>query len=418
MILWLNLLLFLFIIYILIKKYTINAQFVILNSFTYFLFYSLFYLLIPSILIDYTRITPFGEEIGNNILYTSWISFYITLIFLIAFILTSKINLNSVTNLKQTNKYILLIIKGLLWIVFLYIIGILLSNYEHLMHIYGNRRLQADFNSILLNKYKVYGLFSVQIILVCFMYLMHNKYKYKYLFFLMPFIFVDVLLSSRYLIVMSLLLSIILLSYNKIYIKIKTIILLLLVLILFGILRSSSLENMHLEDGLLEFLFTYASSFLILSSSYTASISDTFLHSIGNIFLLNPYDIFASDSYINYKTVMSELNPFADRMGLGGSLLTEIIAFKNNIIIMLIPIWLIFYGFVINFFLKNEFLWFRIYGILFLLLIFSFFRGSMFDNLFYPLRLMLFFGFWIFLLDVIKYKKSTILERVDTRKCN
>jgi len=399
MILWLNLLLFLFIIYILVKRYTINAQVVILNSFTYFLFYSMFYLLIPSVLIDYTRVIPFGIVSDNDIIYTSWISFYITVIFLIAFIFSSKINLNSVTDFKQTNKYILVIIKVFLWIVFIYIIGILLLNYQHLIDIYGNRRL---------HKYKVYGLFSIQIILISFLYFTH--YRYKYLFFLMPFIVIDVLLSSRYLILMSLLLSIILLSYNSIYIKIKTIVLLLVVLILFGILRSSSLENMHLEDGLLEFLFTYSSSFLILNSSYSASISDTFLHSLGNIFLLNPYDVFVSDSYMNYKTTMSELNPFADRMGLGGSLLTEIIAFKNDIIIILIPILLVFYGFIINFFLKSKFLWNRIYGILFVLLIFNFFRGSMFDSLFYPFRLMLFFGFWIFFLDVIKYQKLTILE--------
>ncbi|MCF6330978.1 MAG: hypothetical protein L3I99_05465 [Sulfurimonas sp.] len=157
---------------------------------------------------------------------------------------------------------------------------------------------------------------------------------------------------------------------------------------------------------MLEFLFTYSSAFLILDASYQSNITEVLLHSLGKIFLINPYDIFVNSVYVDYKSAMSNLNPLADRMGLGGSLLTEIIAFKNIFVIVLIPFFLVFYGFIINYFLKSNLLWLKIYGILFILFIFNFFRGSMFDHLFYPFQLMLYFGIWIFVLDVIYIKNK------------
>ncbi|MGJ0363443.1 hypothetical protein NG776_03320 [Aliarcobacter cryaerophilus] len=197
----------------------------------------------------------------------------------------------------------------------------------------------------------------------------------------------------------------VLFAYNKYYLKIKTIIFIFFVFIIIGLIRSTNIENIHLLDGLLEFLFTYSAAYLLINSPYESNIIDVLFMSFGTLCLIDINNFIDFKNFIDYRVVMSEQNPFSDRMGLGGSLIAEIVSFKSLQFIVLFPIFLSLYAFLINYFLRSDILWLRIYGVLFILFIFSFFRGAMFDNLFYPLYLMIYFGFWIFAFDVIRQNK-------------
>ena len=118
-------------------------------------------------------------------------------------------------------------------------------------------------------------------------------------------------------ILVNLLLIIIFYAYNFKFVKVRYIVILFISLILFGILRSSSIDNMNLEEGLLEFLFTYSSSFLFLESSFSADIQLALLHSLGKIFIINPLELFGI-KFTSYRDIIETLNPNRSTMGLGG----------------------------------------------------------------------------------------------------
>ena len=384
----------------LVSTYSINFQKVVINPFSYILFFGILYLSIPSIVFLYSHTSSLiGAIDEDNLNYISSVSLYTIIIFLLGFIISFKlsfkvkeINLNIGTGLKYA------VLMAMIAIV-AYVIMILIFNYDTLIEIYGNRRLQADFNTILISKYKVYFLFNILCIFILFLYFATKKYTY--LIFLVPYFLIDVILSSRYLILEIIIFSLIVGAYHKKFLSIKTLFFMFLILVGFGLMRSTSINNINLEDSLLEFLFTYSSSFLLIDSSYQSNITDTLTHAISK---LNPYELLTNNTYVSYKVTMSELNPLKDRMGLGGSLITEIISFKDLMIIGLIPIFISLYAFLINYFLRSNILWLRIYGVLFILFIFNFFRGSMFEHLFYPFYLMVYFGFWVFMIDAINNK--------------
>ena len=388
----------------LLFTYSVNFQKVVINPFSYLLFFGVFYLSIPSIVFLYSHTSPLIGAINeDNLNYISSVSLYTIIVFLLGFIISFKlsfkvkeINLNIGTGLKYA------VLMAMIAIV-AYVIMILIFNYDTLIEIYGNRRLQADFNTILISKYKVYFLFNILCIFILFLYFATKKYTY--LIFLVPYFLIDVILSSRYLILNIIIFSLIIGAYhNKKILNVKKILLIFLILVGFGLMRSTSINNINLEDSLLEFLFTYSSSFLLIESSYQSNIIDTLAHAISKLFLFNPYELLTNNTYVSYKETMSELNPIKDNSGLGGALITEIISFKDLMIIGLIPICISLYAFLISYFLRSNILWLRIYGVLFILFIFNFFRGSMFEHLFYPFYLMVYFGFWVFMIDAINNK--------------
>ena len=385
--------------------YSKNYQKVVLNSFSYLLLFGVLYLSIPSIVFLYSHTSPLIGVIDKDDLnYVSSVSLYTIIFFLISFLISFKlsfkvkeINLNVGMGLKY------LVLTAVVVIV-TYVIAILILNYDTLVEIYGNRRLQSDFNQILISKYKLYFLMNMLIIFILFLYFVTKKYTY--LIFLAPYLLIDVMLSSRYIMLELMILSTIIGAYHKKFLNIKTFFFIFLILIGIGLTRSTNINNINLDESLLEFLFTYSASFLLLDSSFQSNIIDTLAHAISKLFLFNPYELLTNETYVSYKSTMGELNPNKDTMGIGGSLIAEIISFKDLIVVGMIPICISLYAFLINYFLRSSSLWLRIYGILFILFIFNFFRGSMFEHIFYPFYLMFYFGFWIFMIDVLNSNKT------------
>lgn len=393
------------IVFVLLRAYIKNANNVIFNPFSYLLFFGLLYLCIPSIYFLIFYSSPLiGTLDVNTVNYTASISIYFMIIFLLGFLLSIRYAINPKELPVTLDKRILIILKIVTLLIVLYILFILVINYSILFEIYGNRRLQADFNTVLINKYKVYFLFNILCIIIAFLVLATKKNIH--IIYLFPFVVIDILLSSRYLILITIIFTLLMLAYNKYYIKITHLVISVIFLVFLGLIRSTHLENIELIQSIYEFLFTYSAAFLIIDdNTYQANILDVLLFSVGKLCLIDITNFFSINGFTDYRVIMSELNPLSDRMGLGGSLIAEIISFKSKIIIGLIPIYLALYAFLINYFLRSDILWLRIYGVLFILFIFSFFRGAMFDHLLYPLYLMIYFGFWIFAFDVIRQNK-------------
>ena len=369
---------------------------------SYILFFGLFYISIPAIITLYTKSSMFGASL-HAITYAGEVGLYFIIVFLLAFIvsLSIKSSHNNIKISKQIN--IRIFILTLSYMIIFYIFLILLSNFELLLNIYGSRRLQADFEFILINTYKIAFLSKIMIIFICYLYFTNKKINYIFLF--LPFVLIDFLLSGRSLILVFGLLYLLLYAFDKKKINIKYLFLFIIFGMFIGILRNGNIDLSKFIDAFAEFIITFSTSHLLIDDIYENNIGDSFNYLLSKMFFPGTYSILNGENYTSYKVTMSLLNPYSDRMGLGGGLITEAISFKNELLIFIFPLIIVLYSFIVNIFLIRDIVFLRVIAILAIIQVHAIFRGSFFEVALYPVYLGLFYGFWIFALDVVGRKK-------------
>jgi len=399
----LHIFLFILSIIVLIVNYIKNPRNIILNFHSYILFFSCLYISIPSIITLSTGFSMYSNS-ASTILYASEIGIYSVIIFLIAFLLSTikKSGIKPIQKYKQSD--FIFLAKFLAFLIVLYIVLLLLSNYDQLMSIYGNRRFQSDFHGILISKYKISFLSKIMIMLIA--YLFFATKRHIYLFFYIPFVIIALLLSGRGYIMNFMILGILFMAYDQKYFKIKYLILFVFLLTSLGILRVNSLDNFTLSSIFSEFVISFSSSHLLIDSGYAHNEVSALSYSISRIFPPGFYSIFSGGEYINYKVEMGLLNPMAGKMGPGGSMISEVAAFNSSFMNFIFPLLVVLYAFIVNIFLRSEIVWFRVIAILSILQLHEIFRGSFLEVAFYPVYICLFYGVWILFIDMSVYNKQ------------
>ena len=275
-------------------------------------------------------------------------------------------------------------------------------NLDYIISIYGNRRLQANFDQLLNTKYKIYFLYNYLVIVTSFLVL--TTKKIKYLLLSLPFLLLAILISDRDFLLKGFLLLVILYTIIGHKIKGKYLVFFPALLVAVGLLRGGFFDSTRfLIQSSSEFLFTWSTTHLIIESPDKMDVLTALSFSLYKVTLPGVYE-FLFGEYKHYHEIITVNNPLI--AGLGGSVVSEALSFKNNFITVVMPFAIIFYGFTMNKLLRLKFYSGKIIFILSILLMHSVIRFTFLENAFYPVFLIWFFGFWVIWIDFKSLNKN------------
>ena len=387
-------------LFFLFKRYKNDQINFFLNYHTYLLIFAIFYFSLPSMVNLSTMTSPVNAS-ENTIILSSKLGFYFHFIFLLGFLATKKLKYYSIkkTYLTKSTHNILFFLA---LVISIYILVLILINFDYIISIYGDRRSQADFDQILNIKYKIYLFFSYQTIVISFLVLTTKKLKYFLL--TLPFIFLSILISDRDFLLKCFLFLILLYSLLEYKIKGRYLVFFPLLLILIGLLRSGTFDtNRFLIQSSGEFLMTWSTTHLIIESNDKMNFFSSLFYSLSKAGFPGLYDNLFGE-YKHYHEIITYNNPLI--AGLGGSVVAETLSYKNNFITTIMPILVVLYGFVMNKFLRLNLYSTKIFFILSILLIHSVIRFTFLENAFYPIFIIGSFGFWIIFIDIKLLKNN------------
>jgi hypothetical protein len=389
-------------LFLLLNRFQKKNSELFLDYSTYLLIFGLFYFSIPSIVAVSSGVSLIGSSM-QTIEYTAFIGLYFNSIFLLFFYISTKSDKCKLAfNFQLTSSSsIRKLVISLTSLIAIYVMFILVKDLTYLTDIYNNRRLQADYDYILMSVFKMYFLSKIQIILIS--YLFFTTKKMKYLVYFAPFLLIDILLSGRDLLFAFILLTFMMLAFLQSKLTIKYILLPIVALIFIGIIRSNNvLEWSDIVMALGEFNYTWATTHIIYDSNVINDWKSMLVYSFFKIFPGGVYQIIFGE-YNHYHEVITRDNPFAH--GLAGSVISEALSFKNIVITSITPILIALYGYLINSLLKIDSVFSKTLFIVAILYIHPIIRFTFYEYIFYPFYLMIFFGLWIALLDSKRVKR-------------
>jgi hypothetical protein len=374
---------------------------IFLNYFSYLAFFGIFYISLPSIITLSSETSLVGSSL-QAIEFAATVGLYFQLIFLLSFWMSTRKQIHVLNYNGNAPDIINLFVKiGAIAISF-YVMVLLAKDVNYLIEIYNNRRLQADYDYMLMSVFKIYFLSKVQIIFIAYLFFVTRKMKY--LTFFIPFAVVDIVLSGRDLLFSFALLSILIYACDGRRINFKYLFLGVVILLSIGVLRANNvIEWSDILNITGEFMNTWATTHLIIDSSVVHSSIEAVAYSFFKLFPPGVFQLLFGD-YTHYYNVITNDNPFP--WGLSGSVVAETLSFKSNLMIFLVPILMALYGFVVNYLLKLNIVFSNIIFILSILYIHPIIRSNFFEHIFYPFYLVIFFGFWTILADVARFKKT------------
>lgn len=370
-----------------------------LNYITYLLSFGILYFSLPSIITLSSIESPVGA-LPKTINYTAFVGLYFNVVFFIGYLFTngesSKVFFHQIKTNKFSNSIVL--IAG--FAIAIYVLVLILINFPYILSIYGNRRAQADFDQLLMGTYKIYFASSIQVIIIGYLFLVNNNKNYFLLF--APFVLQGVLLSDRDFILKGIILLILYLSLIGFRIKLKSIFLAIGILISIGVFRTLSYDNSRLLISLVqEFLLTWSTTHLIVEAPEQSDLVSSLVFSLSKASIPGTYELVFGD-YNHYYEIITKYNPLI--AGLAGSVIAETLSYKNDIVTFFMPIGIVIYAFVMNKIVRLRYLTAKLFFVLGVLFIHSIIRFTFLEYVFYPIFIMLFFGFWIIYIDV-KYSK-------------
>ena len=213
-----------------------------------------------------------------------------------------------------------------------------------------------------------------------------------------------ILISDRDFLLKGFLLLVILYTIIGHKIKGKYLVFFPALLVAVGLLRGGFFDSTRfLIQSSSEFLFTWSTTHLIIESPDKMDVLTALSFSLYKVTLPGVYE-FLFGEYKHYHEIITVNNPLI--AGLGGSVVSEALSFKNNFITVVMPFAIIFYGFTMNKLLRLKFYSGKIIFILSILLMHSVIRFTFLENAFYPVFLIWFFGFWVIWIDFKSLNKN------------
>ena len=180
-------------LFFLFRRYKNDPYNFLLNYNTYLLVFAVLYFSLPSMINLSTMMSPVTTS-EDTIIFSSKVGLYFHLIFLLGFLMTNNLKHNSLKKVYLTkNSLIIVSFSG--FIISLYMFLLIMINLDYIISIYGNRRLQANFDQLLNTKYKIYFLYNYLVIVTSFLVL--TTKKIKYLLLSLPFLLLAILISDR-----------------------------------------------------------------------------------------------------------------------------------------------------------------------------------------------------------------------------
>jgi len=387
-------------LFFLFRRYKNDPYNFLLNYNTYLLVFAVLYFSLPSMINLSTMMSPVTTS-EDTIIFSSKVGLYFHLIFLLGFLMTNNLKHNSLKKVYLTkNSLIIVSFSG--FIISLYMFLLIMINLDYIISIYGNRRLQANFDQLLNTKYKIYFLYNYLVIVTSFLVL--TTKKIKYLLLSLPFLLLAILISDRDFLLKGFLLLVILYTIIGHKIKGKYLVFFPALLVAVGLLRGGFFDSTRfLIQSSSEFLFTWSTTHLIIESPDKMDVLTALSFSLYKVTLPGVYE-FLFGEYKHYHEIITVNNPLI--AGLGGSVVSEALSFKNNFITVVMPFAIIFYGFTMNKLLRLKFYSGKIIFILSILLMHSVIRFTFLENAFYPVFLIWFFGFWVIWIDFKSLNKN------------
>ena len=382
-------------IVLLCARFQVRNSALFLNYSTYLIVFGIFYISLPSIITTVTGVSLVGSS-KNTIEYAAIVGLYFNCIFFLFFYFSTK-KPSHIFEIQPgiAPTYKLFAIAASAFIG-LYVLFFLLKDAPQLMDIYNNRRLQANYDNLLIQTFKVYFFSKIQII--CISFLILTTKNMKYLGFFAPFLVLDIVLSGRDLIFSFMVLAIVLSGLLQRNINIAYLLGVTIVLLLMGVLRSNNvLEWSDAEMAVGEFMYTWTTTHLIIESDAVNDWQSMFVFSSFKIFPGGTYEALFGP-YKHYHHVIVDGNPFL--WGLAGSVVSEALSFKSYLAIMVVPLIMVAYGCLINSLLRINLVFTKILFLLSILYIHPIVRFTFFEHILYPFYLVLFFGFWIIFYDL------------------
>jgi hypothetical protein len=375
-----------------------NPQSFYLNYLFYLLFLSLFYISLPCIESLFLNYSPVGAS-KNTIFVTSLIGLYFNFVFFFSYLFSKDklVNLHSfkLKKIKNING----IVKIISFLIFCFVIFLIFTKYQMIINVWGFRGRQAVLSNFLETQFKIKPLFNLQVLLVSFLLLQEKKLKYIYVF--LPFLVYDLMLSGRmYLLAILVLIFIYSVLINKV-IKKKYLFGSVLMMGLIGIFRHGDFSILRLFLLFKEMTYTWSSSHLMYESVLSQDFFTSLNYSLFRVFPSSVYDYFFGE-YVSYTKITGDSNPLG--WGLAGSIVAEAISFKNTLVLLIYPFIIVFYGNIMNIFLRLNYLSGIIIFIIAVLYIQPMLRFSFFEFALYPFYMILFFGFFIVICDLERMK--------------
>lgn len=382
-------------------RFNKNKQGFFLNYFFYLLFFSLFYISLPSIVSLLIEVSVVGADL-STIIDTSYVGLYFVTVFFISYFISTdkKFNLNN--KYFNKTKQINFILKVINILILCYFIIIFFMNYQEIISAFGNRPLQSNLSSFIENKFKIKALFIIQLGITIYLF---TQYKhYKYIFILSPYVIYDLLLAGRgYIFMIFILFFLFTVMKNKI-IKLRYVLIVILLIAGIAVLRTpGEFQLIHLLQIFYEFIFTWSTTHII----YNTQIEQDFFYTLNYFFFrIFPSIVYDTlfDTYNSYTKIIIENSPLS--WGLAGSIVSESLSFKNYGVVFMYPFIMVSYAWIINIIFRTH----SSSGVFLLVLTIiytqSIFRWSFFELALYPVYVLVFFNLWMIGLDLLKRKKN------------
>jgi hypothetical protein len=277
---------------------------------------------------------------------------------------------------------------------------IYILNYPGFSEIYQNRSIGANTLVILNKDYKI--VFIFHIVATFALYLSIKQNKIKYLIMLIPFGIMDLLLLSRVFIYQILTITLVIFLINRRKIPIFTLSCLSISLVLMEYVRNFGIEYLITNEITYtlpsEIITTAKVGILILESSLTNDASNYIIYSLGKIFTSTIIEKVFTE-IPNYNFII--LNETTLR-SLGSSILCEVFSFKSNFMLIIYPLFAIFYLEFLNFIINRT----AIFGVVlfmnYLMVTHSIFRNGYINVLTEPFYYTFYAFSWYWILVGVK----------------
>ena len=408
----LSIFLFIFNIFLILYNYKKYSNAVFLDSNTYFIIFSNVYMLFPVIMISISENVYLPTYI-NKIYYRD-ISVYIIYFSMILssyYLFKSNVFYFKVINLISHKvkfyKFDIKIILLFLVILNLYVMCVFIYEIESLskiMYFWDDHRIDgSDFQMLLNAKYKITFTFGIVATLVFYLIFIYKDIRFTCFF--APYILLSLAAADRTYIFQCF--TLIFFAYNIIGKKINFLIVSIIayLIILIEVLRVKSPEGGMILDFYAfipgEILGTFGSSFVVYGSNLSIDFFDHIFYSILNAFapILTKY-YYASP--INFNVIIDWESPVAGG-GIGGSLLSEVFSYKNELALLVYPFIVILILKIVNISLLYGGFIGRILFVFYLFCLLFIFRGG----IVYSFSLIIYYTFYTTLwywFALIKFK--------------
>ncbi len=382
-----------------ITRYRRDKNLLFSNYLFYLFFFGAFYISFPSIVSSY-NLESYTTKNEATIIYTASIGLYFMCIFFCFYVAGSRnASINTKINIFRSNKVFHYFALSIAVCISLYIFYVTYLYQEEIINYYGYRDKQSLLNTSFNDFFKFKPLFIISSLLTFYLFL--TTRKDTYILLLIPYIFVDIFLSGREYFFLSFLVFFFYRAITQKNIKTRYVVMIVFLIISVATIRVGfSLGN--LDQIAYEFIFTWSTTHIIYETDQAQSFTSAINYSFMRLFPSFFYQTFHGN-YISYTSIISNSNTLG--WGLAGSIVAEFLSFKNNLILVIAPIAISFYGKIINKIILTKTL--SGYSIFLVTLMYTqgFYRYSFLEFAIYPFYILIFNGFWIILIDLYRQRK-------------